>query len=902
VREQKHSLAVRGGGKGSIVVTRHHEIEHGPGRGSGFLKGGLLTVALSLLATVGCSGPQQGTVAAAPVMEPAAPVNNAAPAEPIAQDGADDPRVRDVFENLSLTDQEKRRAAEFYLNQARKNFGDGDYRSAAENFEKSLQNNPTSRDARDGLAESLMLLGRRDGEIQSVIQQLGEEIVVGQQARLVEVRQHMEKARAYLQEGDATNALSEASRAREQLIYFNYDVDITELQAAATALYDEVRDAKLRLDAKLDRDRQAAAAEEADLVRRRDEERKQARIAALVSRVKDAMIQRNYKVALETAERILDLDPQNDVAKRLRERANSFLMDQRRVDIMDKDADQITRVWEDLGRITIPYEDPFNFPEERFWREEVQPRLEGLRNLSFEESPEVRQMRRELAKEYPSFVFPESTMGDAISYIRTLSGLNITVDPEIDLEENTVNLSIRDVKLGEALDLILEHTGFAYTFKENTLFITTPDNAFGDKMFDVYNITDLLNKVKDFPGPQIRVSSTDDEDEGAGNPFSFGDDEDDEEPLTGEDLAELIIESTGGEDVWDESGSEIVPSSGQLLITATRELHLATASFLENLRANSDVFVIVETRFIDMVDDFLEDIGVDSRNLGQPPGQGFGTAFGTLNSARTGGTDIGFNNLGDPTNPALAMGQDRTAGRIEHVLDGFVGAAAGERLTSALRGLTLQVTWLDPFQINAIVRATQEQRSARTVTAPRVTASNGQRVHVSVITQRSYVQDYELVSGGTGQVVSEVADPVIDTFQDGVVLDVRPVISSDRKYITLDVRPTLASLINGVISTVTISLGTLNTAASQVEIDLPEISLQQAFTSVTVPDGGTVLLGGFRSLNERKYESSVPLLGKIPFFKNAFRRKAYLNEKRSLYILITAKVVDLRAEERDLYN
>ena len=159
-----------------------------------------------------------------------------------------------------------------------------------------------------------------------------------------------------------------------------------------------------------------------------------------------------------------------------------------------------------------------------------------------------------------------------------------------------------------------------------------------------------------------------------------------------------------------------------------------------------------------------------------------------------------------------------------------------------------------------------------------------------------------MVSGGTGLVVSEVADPVIEKFQDGVVLDVRPVISSDRKYITLDVRPTLASLINGIISTVTISLGTLNAAASQVEIDLPEISLQQAFTSVTVPDGGTVLLGGFRSLNEAKYESSIPLLGKLPLIKNAFRRKAYLNEKRSLYILITAKVVDLRAQEKQLYN
>ena len=87
-----------------------------------------------------------------------------------------------------------------------------------------------------------------------------------------------------------------------------------------------------------------------------------------------------------------------------------------------------------------------------------------------------------------------------------------------------------------------------------------------------------------------------------------------------------------------------------------------------------------------------------------------------------------------------------------------------------------------------------------------------------------------------------------------------------------------------------------------MDIDLPEITLQQAYTSVTVPDGGTVLLGGFRSLNERKYESFVPFVGRLPIIKNLFRRKAYLNEKRSVYILLTAKIIDLRSEERELFN
>ena len=42
-------------------------------------------------------------------------------------------------------------------------------------------------------------------------------------------------------------------------------------------------------------------------------------------------------------------------------------------------------------------------------------------------------------------------------------------------------------------------------------------------------------------------------------------------------------------------------------------------------------------------------------------------------------------------------------------------------------------------------------------------------------TQRAYIGDYELVSGGTGFAIIEVADPVIRTVQTGVVLDVKVV-------------------------------------------------------------------------------------------------------------------------------
>ena len=42
-------------------------------------------------------------------------------------------------------------------------------------------------------------------------------------------------------------------------------------------------------------------------------------------------------------------------------------------------------------------------------------------------------------------------------------------------------------------------------------------------------------------------------------------------------------------------------------------------------------------------------------------------------------------------------------------------------------------------------------------------------------------------------------------------------------------------------------------------------------TTVSVPDGGTVLLGGIKRLNEGRNEIGVPLLSKVPYVNRLFR-------------------------------
>lgn len=810
------------------------------------------------------------------------------------------------MDQLEMEAQARKRTAQHYYTQGLKFFKDADFVRAEDMFRKAYDQDPTLTDARRKLGEAMMFLGKRDGEIRTTLEQLGEEIRVGQQQQLAETRRLIDDGRSALDDGEVDRALQNLSRARERLVWFDFGTDISALRSEAQSLFDRARDQKITME-EADRRRMEADAEaEATRLDQQSRDEEDQRVGQMMRRATDSMQRRDYEHAVQLYERVLAVRPQHEEARRILKDAAELRRLQRFQNAAETNRLESEKVWEGVDYAAIPYAEPFSFPDdERFWQVEVKQRAAAQGLTLADESYEVQQIRNKLGELRISFDFSaETTLEDAINFIRDYSALNITVDPEIDTQEKTVKMRLSEVRLQEALNLLLANTGLAYTFRENTLYITEPGKAYGTQIFDVYNVTDILNKVRNFPGPSIRVKSNDEaDDSGGASPFSFDEsDGDDEGQLDPETLRDLVIESTGGEESWEESESTVEAHQGQLLVNATRELHLSVRSFLDNLREGSDLFVIVEARFIDLVDDFLEDIGVDSRNLGLPPGQTFGTPYGSLNSNRTGGFDQGFQTLGSPSNPSLVMGFDRVASRIQHILDGFAGGLTGTRLSSQLRGLTLQATWLDPFQINAILRAAQEERESRIITAPRVTASNRQRVYVSVITQRAYVQDYELVSGGTGLVVQEVADPVISTFQDGVILDVQPVISSDRRYITLDVRPTIAELVNGVIPTVAISLGSITAAAQLVEIDLPEISLQQTFTSVTVPDGGTVLLGGFRGFDEREYESNVPIIGHLPLIKNLFRRQAYLRERRSLYIMITASVVDLRAAEKRKYN
>lgn len=78
----------------------------------------------------------------------------------------------------------------------------------------------------------------------------------------------------------------------------------------------------------------------------------------------------------------------------------------------------------------------------------------------------------------------------------------------------------------------------------------------------------------------------------------------------------------------------------------------------------------------------------------------------------------------------------------------------------------------------------------------------------------------------------------------------------------------------------------------------PAINTKHAQTQVLVENGGTVVIGGIFTQNERTDVAKVPLLGDVPVVGHLFRNNTRIAEKTELLIFITPKIVTERATAR----
>ena len=185
--------------------------------------------------------------------------------------------------------------------------------------------------------------------------------------------------------------------------------------------------------------------------------------------------------------------------------------------------------------------------------------------------------------------------------------------------------------------------------------------------------------------------------------------------------------------------------------------------------------------------------------------------------------------------------------------------------------------------------------------APKVTTFNGASATIFDRTQRF------LVTGLTPTVSAGAIafQPQVQGIQDGVTLTVTPVVTADRRYVRLTLSP-FFQVITGVESfsfgSGAVGGGGLGGGAANLQstLQLPIVSNTSVQTTVTVPDGGTVLLGGVKRLTEQRLEYGTPVLSKIPTINRLFRNIGVGRTTDSLMLMVTPRIIILEEEEERL--
>lgn len=180
---------------------------------------------------------------------------------------------------------------------------------------------------------------------------------------------------------------------------------------------------------------------------------------------------------------------------------------------------------------------------------------------------------------------------------------------------------------------------------------------------------------------------------------------------------------------------------------------------------------------------------------------------------------------------------------------------------------------------DAIVNALDTTNHFKILSRPSVFALNNKK---AVITSGQKVPYPETTVTNVGSSNTNGSVTSTTSYLDVVLkLEVVPLINSDG-----EVNLTISQVNDSIIGTQRIEPN-----------DVPIISTEQVVTSVTVPSGHTIVLGGLISDEKKKDTSGLPFISRVPVLGNLFKDHSNSNTRKELIIFIQPVVVN---DDKDL--
>ncbi|MEO8271666.1 MAG: hypothetical protein ABI557_18230, partial [Aureliella sp.] len=344
-----------------------------------------------------------------------------------------------------------------------------------------------------------------------------------------------------------------------------------------------------------------------------------------------------------------------------------------------------------------------------------------------------------------------------------------------------------------------------------------------------------------------------------------------------------------------------------LVVSAPQTTHEKIEELLETLRRQQLAQVTIEVKFITLNDNFFERIGVDfdlriDDNVTRLPTDDGGPSTVVGLSGGVSATDT-FPVTADFD---IAFTQDSFGSTIPP-FGGFTSGAGG----------SIGFAILSDLEMFFFMNAAQGDQRSNILQAPRVTMFDGQSASITDNVQRPFVTS----------LIPVVADfavaqqPVIVVLNEGTTLNVQATCSPDKRFVRLTLNPSFTQIdrvdtftFEGTRTTRRNSTrtgtnilnpqGTVNGADDEEEsvvtgttVQQPSLATTNINTTVNVPDGGTILLGGIKRMREGRIERGVPILSKIPYVNRLFKNTAIGRETSTLMMTVTPRIIIQEEEE-----
>jgi len=635
------------------------------------------------------------------------------------------------------------------------------------------------------------------------------------------------------------------------------------------------------------------------------------RIAELMKNAMELQRQQRYEEALGQLESLLAIDPQHNNALILKDTLEDTISFQRQLEIQKEIGQEKVKLLLDTDQSTIPYADELNYPKN--WREISDKRVaEDVTGLDVADEAVYAQLETVVDL---SGLSPEMSFSDALEELKN------SVEPKLkvlvnwgDLLENAeieqttpANMdAISDIPLITALEFLLESVsgGFmeaelGYVVENGVIKITTRGSLQETLENRVYNVTVLLGRPADFFARSGDTSTGTGGGRGGGRSGRgggrggagaggmefeeyFEDEEEtpsrDERRVLAEQRAENLmnlIKETIEPDSWFDAGGEgtiNLYEGKKLIVYQTRRVHNQISKLLKDLRGRLGHQVAIEARFLLVGENFLEDIGIDL-DL-------------TLNSNSKWGKFGSFEILQDSSDA------------VQPVDTGISGSLGG--LVAMTIGSSYGTLAMDPLAATFLVRAAQAHKDAKSLTAPKVTVLSGEAAVFRTQRTIRFALPPDVgttaTTFGAGGTTSQSIQQNFNEIRTGIILNVTPTIAPDRKHVLLNIETEKTGLIEFTKDLIEIPNLETNEILEQ-EIRLPQTEISRVQTRVSVPDGGTLLLGGQKIMAEAETEAGSPILNKIPIIGRLFGSRSKIKDHQILLILVKPTII--LQEEKD---